>query len=100
MPVAIKMNRFIYGAHDGLKIFLNSLLNFHIGQIGHDHEETQNVTWCKGDGCFSLKLEYSVPDNQISALIQSSDYCEQEIYFQVEATRFNEYALTIFHISV
>ena len=36
MPVAIKMNRFIYGAHDGLKIFLNSLLIFHIPNLSLD----------------------------------------------------------------
>ena len=55
-------------------------------------EDDQNCTLHKMPACFSvhkfhrhfsLKFEYSVPDNQLEALIAMSDYCEQDILFQV-----------------
>ena len=52
-------------------------------QIGHDHLSAENVTWCQGEGCFSLNLTYDVPIQQIEALIAMSDVCEQEIKFEV-----------------
>ena len=52
-------------------------------QVGHDHESTENVTWCQGEGCFTLNLTYSVPLPQIEALIAMSENCEQEIKFEV-----------------
>ena len=52
-------------------------------QIGHDHLGAENVTWCQGEGCYSLNLTYDVPIQQIEALIAMSDACEQEIKFEV-----------------
>jgi len=53
-----------------------------VTEVGHNHETTQNVTWCKGEGCYTLQLEYTVPDTKIEALITMSEHCEQEILFE------------------
>ena len=42
------------------------------------------MTWCQGEGCYSLNLTYDVPIQQIEALIAMSDACEQEIKFEVK----------------
>ena len=36
-----------------------------ISQIGHDHINAENVTWCEGSGCFSLNIKYDVPLEQV-----------------------------------
>ena len=54
-----------------------------LAKVGHNHETTQNVTWCKGEGCYTLELEYTVPDAKIDAIISMSEHCEQQILFQV-----------------
>ena len=63
MPVAIKMNRFIYGAHDGLKIFLNSLLNFHIHDLSLFRYFTSYKNWkylsCELVGMNSMFFSFS-----------------------------------------
>jgi len=51
-------------------------------EVGHDHEDTTEIGYCEGEGCFSLALTYSVPMQQIQALIASSETCEQEIKFE------------------
>jgi len=53
-----------------------------VTEIGHDHINAENVTWCEGSGCFSLNITYDVPLEQIEALITMSDVCEQEIKFE------------------
>jgi len=53
-----------------------------VTEIGHDHLSAENVTWCQGEGCYSLNLTYDVPIQQIEALIAMSDTCEQEIKFE------------------
>jgi len=53
-----------------------------VTEIGHDHINAENVTWCEGSGCFSLNITYDVPLEQIEALIAMSDVCEQEIKFE------------------
>ena len=61
MPVAIKMNRFIYGAHDGLKIFLNSISNCHIPDLNLKVLDTLrlikfgNILWTRR---YEFKKEY------------------------------------------
>ena len=52
-------------------------------KVSHDHEKTQNVTWCKEEGCYSLDLDYSIPDVKMEILIALSNHCEQEIQFEV-----------------
>ena len=54
-------------------------------QIGHDHLGVQNVTWCRGAGCFNLSLTYDVPMSQVQVLIAMSDTCEQQITFEVRS---------------
>jgi len=53
-----------------------------VTEIGHNHINAENVTWCEGSGCFSLNITYNVPLEQIEALIAMSDVCEQEIKFE------------------
>ena len=62
-------------------------------QIGHDHLSAKNVTWCQGEGCYSLNLTYDVPIQQIEALIAMSDACEQEIKFEVSFIYYHKYFL-------
>ena len=62
-------------------------------QIGHDHLGAENVTWCQGEGCYSLNLTYDVPIQQIEALIAMSDTCEQEIKFEVSFIYYHKYFL-------
>merc|ERR1712012_1239432 len=53
-----------------------------VTEIGHDHIDAENVTWCEGSGCFSLNITYDVPLKQIDALIAMSAFGEQEIKFE------------------
>ena len=51
--------------------------------MGHRQEGAHNITWCKEEGCYSLDIEYNLPEEKIQAIIAMSDNCEQEIIFQV-----------------
>lgn len=50
--------------------------------MSHNSEGTVNVTWCEGEGCFSLTVDYSVSMDQIDALIAASHTCHQEIKYE------------------
>jgi len=51
-------------------------------EVGHRQEGAHNITWCKEEGCYSLDIEYNLPEETIQAIIAMSDNCEQEIIFQ------------------
>merc|ERR1719402_805840 len=50
-------------------------------EVSHDVIDAVEVAYCEGDGCFIQEYNYSVPADQVEALILSSSSCEQEITF-------------------
>merc|ERR1712098_60111 len=51
-------------------------------EVGHRQEGAHNITWCKEEGCYTLDMEYNLPEEKIQAIIAMSEDCEQEIIFQ------------------
>ena len=50
-------------------------------QVMHDAEFPVEISWCPEQYCYSLNLSYSAPLEQIVALMELSEKCEQSISF-------------------
>ena len=50
-------------------------------KISHNSEEKTTIEPCKGAGCYSRKISYDAPTEQIQSIVQLSYMCFQEIRY-------------------
>ena len=66
-------------------------------EISHDSEIKIEVDHCHDPGCYSRKINYDAPIQQIQALIELSKYCEQNIRYDCLLSPLTEEGVNLAH---
>ena len=64
-----------------IRVYCNFTENVVATMISHDSEEKIEVDHCSDPGCYSRKITYDVPIEQIQSLIDLSETCNQPIRY-------------------
>ena len=64
-----------------ITVYCDFTEDFGFTQIPHDSEDKIEVTYCKEPGCYSRPIVYDSPMEQITSLIELSEYCDQLIRY-------------------
>merc|ERR1711892_122732 len=66
---------------DPIRVFCSFTEGGAITELSHNSEQKTEVDHCHDPGCYSRQVVYEAHQDQIQAVIELSEHCEQEIRY-------------------